>query len=70
MSHIILVFLIDFGESQVMSALSTPDEAAITRSIDVDRDTATDHLSIHDFDIFYDIQQTVLGIQEGDYKRV
>ncbi|KAJ3560062.1 hypothetical protein NP233_g11082 [Leucocoprinus birnbaumii] len=52
------------------SAFSTADESAITRTIEVERDTTADRLSREQFDDFYDIQRTVDEIVRGDFKRI
>jgi len=54
----------------MVSAFSTADESAIARTIDISSDTAADHLSVEEFDDFYDIQRTADEITQNNFKRV
>jgi len=52
------------------SVFSTADESAIARKINISSDTAADHLSVEEFDDFYDIQRTADEITQNNFKRV
>jgi len=52
------------------SAFSTADESAIARTINISSDTTADHLSVEEFDDFYDIQRTADEIIQNNFKRV
>ncbi|TFK67322.1 diphthamide biosynthesis protein [Pluteus cervinus] len=52
------------------SAFSSSGEDAITRVLDVQKDTATHSLSQAQFDDYYEIQRTTSEIVNGDFKRI
>jgi len=54
----------------MVSAFSTADESAIARTINISSDTVADHLSVEEFDDFYDIQRTADEITQNNFKRV
>jgi diphthamide biosynthesis protein 2 len=46
------------------------DEKAITRALDTNPDTSSNHLSPEGFDNFYGIERTADEISHSNYKRV
>ena len=54
-------------ETNTFSALG---DEAINRTVDVQIDKTTQHLSPEAFDDFYEIDRTAREIEEGDFKRV
>jgi diphthamide biosynthesis protein 2 len=56
--------------TEPITAFSSSSENAITRTIDVNPDTAEDKLSVEEFNDYYEIEETAAEILKNDYKRV
>ncbi|KAF8345163.1 putative diphthamide synthesis protein-domain-containing protein [Amanita rubescens] len=56
--------------TEPITAFSSSSEDAITRTIDVNPDTAADKLSVEDFNDYYEIEETAAEILKNDYKRI